>query len=268
MDAAVGRDDLRPLRVQGSALEIRDSPAGLLDHEHSRGRVPRADPQFPVTVEPPRRHVAEVEHRGAHASHALTAQAERGELGQVVARRLPDVVGEPRGHQALVQRGRLRHGQALAVPAGAPPAPGHEAFVEVGIVHHPEPRLAIHLEGDGDAEDGDAVGVVGGAVQRIDDPAAAGRPTQGPALLGENGVPGKSCLNRLDDQRLGAAIHLGDQVGRAPLEGDLAALSQLGAEERPGAPGGVNRDLLVPVVHGGSEFLGYHESRLDSQAAR
>src|SRR3972149_9379787 len=126
VDAAVGRDDLRPLGVQGSALEIRDAPAGLLDHEHPRGRVPRADPQFPVTVEPPRRHVAEVEHRGAHASHALTAQAERGELGQVVARRLPDFVGEPRGHQALVQRGRLRYGQALPVPPGAPPPPGPE----------------------------------------------------------------------------------------------------------------------------------------------
>src|SRR3990172_1144595 len=76
VDAAVGRDDLRPLRVQGSALEIRDSPARLLDHEHPRGRVPRADAQFPVPLEPPRRHIAEIKPRGAHAPHALTAQAE------------------------------------------------------------------------------------------------------------------------------------------------------------------------------------------------
>src|SRR3990172_478438 len=42
VDAAVGRDDLRPLGIQGSALEIGDSPAGLFHHEHSRRRVPGA----------------------------------------------------------------------------------------------------------------------------------------------------------------------------------------------------------------------------------
>ena len=68
------------------------------------------------------------------------------------------------------------------------------------------------------------MGVVGGSVERVDDPAPGGAgPIVSAALLGEHGVGGAVLAQRLDDQRLAGVVHLGHEIDRGALGADAHA---------------------------------------------
>ena len=89
--------------------------------------------------------------------------------------------------------------------------------------HDPGHDRAVHLSGDAHRPVRQAVQVVDGAVQRIDDPADPAVAGFAP-FLAEDGVAGPLRPDPLRDHHLGCAVHLGDHVGGAGLgAGDLRA---------------------------------------------
>src|SRR5258705_4280952 len=75
--------------------------------------------------------------------------------------------------------------------------------------------------------------VVHGAIEGIDDPDAVGWTGLGPALFRQEAVTGKGGPQPRNDQLLGAAIHLGDEID-PPLVPDLLGLSEVVLEECAG----------------------------------
>ncbi len=65
-----------------------------------------------------------------------------------------------------------------AVQEGATAADRGEELIASRVEHHAEDGLTVDDEADTDREEGDAVGVVDGAVERVDDPEAVGRATR------------------------------------------------------------------------------------------
>ena len=60
---------------------------------------------------------------------------------------------------------------------------------------------------------------------------------------------GESLGDAADDERLGVAVHLGDDVARAALVVDGAKRAEASEKEAAGAPGGVHRDLEEGIGH-------------------
>ena len=94
------------------------------------------------------------------------------------------------------------------------------------------------------------MGIVRGAVQRVDDPAPSGPSRTGAALLGENGVVGKRRRQAPDDQLLDVRVHLGHEVRGAALVGDAARFGELALQELPGGPRAMatrrSNDAMLP----------------------
>src|SRR5215510_4289511 len=173
VDVAVAGHDGRGIEIEGTAGEIADTTARFCQEQGAGRRIPGAEPQPPVPIEPARGDPGEVEHRRAHAPDAASAQAEGTILGEVRVGRLANPVGKARGEQALVEDRGPRDGERRAVDRGPRAALGHEQLVVAGIEHHAEGDARGFLQGDRHRPDGYAMGVVRGAVERIDDPAAA-----------------------------------------------------------------------------------------------
>ena len=74
-------------------------------------------------------------------------------------------------------------------------------------------ELAALAEGDADAEMRESVQIIGGAVQRVDDPFALAL-ALGAAFLGQDRVIGVRAVNDAYDLGLGGAIDFGDEVIR------------------------------------------------------
>ena len=53
MEGIVGGEELVALHRPIAAAEIGDEATGFLDQQHAGGDVPRLEPGFPVTVDPP-----------------------------------------------------------------------------------------------------------------------------------------------------------------------------------------------------------------------
>ena len=91
--------------------------------------------------------------------------------------------------------------------------------------------------------------VVGGAVERVDDPAPARAAAGRAALLGQDRVVGERLGETADDELLGALVHLGHQIGRGALERDAMGGAELGVEELSRCPRRIDRDLTFPGRH-------------------
>ena len=118
---------------------------------------------------------------------------------------------------------------------------GDEELVAIRVKHDADLHAPVRLEADRHAEDRQAVGVVGRAVERVDDPAPARAPTPGAALLGEDPVLRECGEQARDDQLLGARVHLGHEVGGAALVRDVPRSLELALEEVTGRARGVDR---------------------------
>ena len=125
-----------------------------------------------------------------------------------------------------------------------PAALGDEGLALVRVVDRAEDDPVALLERDRHREDRHAVGVIGRAVEWVDDPAAPGAAPARAALLGENRVVGKLAPEAVDDDRLRAPIHLGHEVDGAVLRLDPPRPPQLLAQHRPRGLRELDRDGL------------------------
>ena len=74
------------------------------------------------------------------------------------------------GHQAIGKHGALANADAAVVQESARATAGGEQVIAAGIVNHAQGERAAHAQRNADAVLRIAVRIVGGAIQRIDDP--------------------------------------------------------------------------------------------------
>ena len=233
MDSAVGGDGLLARQPVWASSAIRDAASGLLDDQPTRGQVPGVELPLPEPVEAAAGHVAQVERRGAGATHPLCLPYRFAPEGEVEVRVLPLVVrkaGSEERTVELVHRGELDRG-AIQARAGA--AERREELLADGIVNQPEEELVVAGERDRDREVRVAVGEVGGAIERVDVPAMAVATGAAGGLLGMDAVLREGGRYHVDDQPLGFSIDRGHEV-HLTLEGDVLPIPVARANERAG----------------------------------
>ena len=128
-----------------------------------------------------------------------------------------------------------------------PPVDGREGLGAGRVVDDADDRPAVDDQADRHAEERDAVRVVHGAVERVDDPdpaaARGGRLARDgpmlPGLLGEDRVARIGRPDGVEDERLGQVVRLGHDV-----------------------PGALVVDLLEPLVAVHQDLAGADRDRL------
>ena len=131
--------------------------------------------------------------------------------------------GEAGGSQAVLQPFDGGDANPPVVQVRSRAAFGGEHLLPDGIVNHPGDDLAGLFQPERHVEHREAVGEIGGAVQRVDKPAVFRGALVTAALFGHDAVRGKVGAQALDDQLFAGAIGLGHQVEIAlQLEGDAA----------------------------------------------
>src|SRR3954447_11012832 len=142
---------------------------------------------------------------------------------------------------------------------------GAEQLVAQRIEHDAGRQLAMLLERDRDRPVRQAVEEVGGAVERVDDPAVVRRaPGLDAALLHDEPVVGTAALELFLDQALGAAVGGGDEVaGSLDRDLELLDLAEVAGEQAGRARRGANHDLEI----GGAGHQGLPSVRMARASA-
>ena len=149
------------------------------------------------------------------------------------------------GDDGVVELLATADADAALVHERAPALLGEEHLVAHRVVDDAGERLRVALEGNGDGELRDAVQKVGGAVERIDQPAVRGVFTDADAVLLHDEAVLRPRLGQLgEDDLLGLAVGVGDEIGRA-FDGnlqllDLAKVAQKAARR---LLGGIGHDI-------------------------
>src|ERR1022692_2282407 len=103
MHKSVGRQRLAAVDLKRRPVEAADLSASYFHDEHTRGRIPRIEIEFPETVEAPAGYVAQIQRSRSRAAHAVGAQ--RDLVVEVNIRVLvPLVARKAGGHQTLLQQ--------------------------------------------------------------------------------------------------------------------------------------------------------------------
>ena len=242
--------------------------AGRPGDDAAGGVVPRREVELPVRVHVAGGDVAEIESRrpaAADVAHAAQHLGNDGALTLALSR----LVGEAGGHQGRREIGLLAHLDRLVVADSAEPADRPVHASGAGVVDNADLRLPVDLDGDGDCIGRVAVDVVGGPVERVDDPAYPARALTQCPLLAEHGVVGPRFAQPFDDRALGFAVHLAHRIGGRGLRLDAQSTSHALFVHLPGCLGQVGRQgqqllqlepSLGPGACGGSDRPG---TRLD-----
>ena len=254
MHGVVAGGDL-PLGQDGVfAVAIADEAAGFAHQNHPGGEIPRRQIALPIGVEPAGGDPGEIERR-----RAITAQS--GEVllrgGNLVARQrqiAAAVMRHAAGDHGVGEALARRDPDALVVEERALAALGDEQLLVGRIVGQAGDDGAVALERDRHREMRNAVQEIGGAVERIDDPAMAlvGAGTRA-AFLAEKAIGRPRLGEFLVDDLLGAAVGGGDEIAR-PLERHLQMLdlAEIALEAAPGTARGLDHD----IEHGGMQHGG------------
>jgi 4-diphosphocytidyl-2-C-methyl-D-erythritol kinase len=135
---------------------------------------------------------------------------------------LAPIVGKPGDEEGAVEGFDARDSEAQAALGALRLAADESAsspccakeFVLAGVVHGGRLGATAVEIGDRHREVGKGVHEVRGAVEGIDVPAGTVARGVGVVLLGHDGIAGEGRANAFDDDVLGAAVHVGDQVDR------------------------------------------------------
>src|SRR2546426_4122148 len=209
-------------------VEVRESPAGLLDEEHAGREIPGLEVDLDVEL------CLAFSHQTVAGVVAEAALAIGGvdQTDEAVPAARAAQEAEPGVDQVcLAEIADVRHANALAVEEGATtPARGVE-LAGHRVVDDADRDLARFLQRDQRRPHGDAADEVLRPVDGIDDEAAIARPALA-ELLAQEAVVREGAAKDFDDHLLGFAIRLRDrreiglgrhgEAARGVLERDLA----------------------------------------------
>src|SRR6266705_2989289 len=222
MDEAVGGEDDGAAEVIGLSFEVADSAAGLFDEQHTSGRVPLVQAEFPEAVKTPRGDAGEIERGGAIAADAVRALRELAVIlkirdGLAVAH------GKTGTEKAGRERGNFGDVNFLAVEGGAFAARGGEEFLVKGVEDDRSKKRVSLGKSNGNAEAGVAVSEIGSAVERIHVPAKLRSRS---AFVTRSFFRGNGVLREIfgepgNDGLLGAFVGLRDQIHFIALVADV-----------------------------------------------
>ena len=162
---------------------------------------------------------------------------------------------QPAGDDRLGEPLPRGDADAPVVEEGALAALGDEQLVVCRVIGEAGDDRAVPFERDRHGEMRDAVQEIGGAVERIDDPAM--RPVgadMGAAFLAEKAVIRPRLGELLAQDRFGAVIGGGDEIAR-PFHRHLQVLdlAEIALEAAPGPERGLDHDIEeCGAMHGGS----------------
>ena len=207
LDGLVAGDDVALGEHVVAAVAIGDEAAGLA-HQDEPGRdVPGLDIALPIAVEPAGGDPGEIERGGAEAAQAgdllLHGAGFLARQREVAAADMRQAAGDHGVGKPLA----AGDADALLVQEGALAALGDEHLVVGRIVDQAGDHRALALERDRNRELRNAVQEIGGAVERIDDPAVrlVGALALA-AFLAEKAVTGPRLAQFGEQRLLGAAV--------------------------------------------------------------
>ncbi len=178
-DGLAGHAQVEPAVAQARG----DHGATLGCDEAGRADVPGGEAlPLHVGVEAAVGHVGEAEGRAAHGAR----DAHRAAIARVLPRETR--AGQAEVHDRVADARLARVVDALAIQVGALAGHGVEELVAERVEDDTQARLAVDDEGDADGEEGQAVGVVDGPVQRVDDPQPRRLRAGDARFLGQVGV--------------------------------------------------------------------------------
>src|SRR5690606_29432908 len=209
---------------------------GLSHYQYACGDVPRVESQLPEAVDATASDVTDVESSGSRPPYRLHLRQDPREHREIEVD-LVDHVGEPGRQQGAGEHGRLRHADLLAVEARTVPAHGCEHLVAFAVVDDTDLDDAVDLQRDGHAVEGEAMGVVDGAVEWVDYP-PVGAADWGvvdcshPCFLTQDGVARVTGEDHVPYAFFAHAVDLGHQVDGARLGTYLQVVATLCALDR------------------------------------
>ena len=230
------------------ALEPADPPAGLAHQQHPGGDVPGMDPELPEAVLAPGGDIGQIERADAEPAQAAALVRDPLHLPRKAALAcLPVADRQAAADERHAHVAAPRDPDAPVVEIGTCPLLGHEQLVAQRIEDDARHDLAVLLERDRDGPVRQGVKEIGGAVDRVDDPAIVLRAAgHGPALLHEKAPVRPGFLEIFADHLLGPPIGRRDEVARA-LDRDLKLLdlAEIAGEDAGGAHGGPDHHLEI-----------------------
>ena len=229
-----GQDGVRRVEHVWAAAGLGDDGPGFPGDQQACRQVPDFQLDLPVAVHAPAGHEAQVQGGGAQAADALSPQGEALHVVEVILGVGEAVVGEAGDQQAAGELGLAGGLNGGAVEGGTLAALGGEHFVPDGVVDHRQGHLILMRIGNGDREDRQAVGVVGGAVERVDVPGVVGIPGLVTGFFSHDVVAGEAAADLPQQVGFGLLVDLGDQVDLTFVL-DVVGLVKARAQDLSGA---------------------------------
>ena len=224
VELVVGGEDLAVGEAGIAAAEIGDEAARLAHQHDAGGDVPELEVLLPEAVEAAGGDPGEIERGRAEAADAGDLGRDRVEDLVEAAEIAMRLVGDAGGDQRFGEVAAGGDAQPPLVEPGAPALFRPEALVGQRVVDQAvadlAPALAAGLgllDRDRDGEMGDAVEEVGGAVDRIDDPARLGRIALDRAAFLEQQAPVRAGVAQLLDQVCSACLSAMETKSAGPL---------------------------------------------------
>ncbi len=171
----IAGDDVAGFHEAFAADQIADETARFPDQQRTGRDIPRLQSQFPESVGASCRDVGEIERGRTGAANAATLTAECAEHRHVGIEMLCDVLERNAGRkQRIFEAMALADANTFAVELRAGAARRGEFLVAHRIDDHRMLQAVAVLQADRHREMRNAVQVVRGAVERIDDPRVFG----------------------------------------------------------------------------------------------
>lgn len=212
----VGREHQRRLLQRGrQAVPAGDTPAGLVQDQHSGGIVPGLQPNLKKEFDDAGGQQAEFEGRGSPAADVVALHIDviddvRTGLGVLLAieaeRRAQDPVGE----------GPAGHVDGMAVAPRALAQFGGIQFAAPRAVHDPQLQPSLARQRHGDAAVRNAAGIVRGTVDGVDDPHVLLVQVAEILLLAEEAAARQQGGEPFREEMLDGEVRRGDEV-HAPV---------------------------------------------------
>lgn len=181
--------------------------ASHFEDEFSGGNIPERNAGFDVGVESAAGGVGHGEGGASHHPHLAAAE---GGFAKAFEPNLESffVFAAPDEDDGFFQFGALADSQGATVEEDFTVLFGSPSFIGHGVVDHAHQDIFPSSQGDGDAEMGDAVEEVDGAINGIDDPLVIGILVAAEAFFAIEGVVGITGGNAGEDELLGLTVEL------------------------------------------------------------